>query len=304
MSNRLRSIFVSKSGLRAGWSLLLWLVAFGVIAGLLAGIAQYFLHGQKTPKGLPVKPVYMLIGEAGSLLATAVATWLMSRVERKSFASFGLSSGGLLFDCLTGVGSGLVLISGLVVALKACGWLVFDFRLLFGWTVVEYALVWGVAFFLLGMFEETFLRGYAQRTLGRGIGFWPAAFILSFIFGLVHKNNAGESLVGLLSAGLIGLVFCFSLQRTGTLWWAIGFHAAWDWGESFLYGVPNSGVVDEGRLFSVHTNGPTWLSGGTTGPEGSLLVLVAIALAAGIVFWILPARSAGQSEARPLKVWP
>jgi uncharacterized protein len=54
----------------------------------------------------------------------------------------------------------------------------------------------------------------------------------------------------MLTVVLVAMVFCFSLWRTGSLWWAIGFLAAWDWSESFLYIVPGSGLA-KGRWCAV-----------------------------------------------------
>ena len=73
-------------------------------------------------------------------------------------------------------------------------------------------------------------------------------------------------------------MFAFSLWRTGSLWWAIGLHAAWDWAQSFLFGVADSGGISTHRLLSTHPVGPAWLSGGATGPEGSIFVLLVMLL--------------------------
>ena len=97
-------------------------------------------------------------------------------------------------------------------------------------------------------------------------------------FGGVHLHNAGENWLGVLAAGLIGFFFCLTLRRTGNLWFAVGFHAAWDWGESFLYSVPDSGEMVTGHLLKSSFRGPTWLTGGSVGPEGSVLVFILIAL--------------------------
>jgi hypothetical protein len=102
--------------------------------------------------------------------------------------------------------------------------------------------------------------------------------LLSLGFGYVHLSNPGESWRGALSAGLIGLFFCFTLLRTGNLWFAVGLHASWDWAESFFYGVPDSGLNIPGHLLSPSFQGPAWLTGGTVGPEGSVLVFVVIAV--------------------------
>ena len=66
----------------------------------------------------------------------------------------------------------------------------------------------------------------------------------------------------------------FRHAATGNLWFAIGNHAAWDWGETFLFGTPNSGLRGQHVLMNPSFHGPTLLSGGTDGPEGSVLVLL------------------------------
>ena len=80
-----------------------------------------------------------------------------------------------------------------------------------------------------------------------------------------------------MAAGLIGFFFCLTLRRTGNLWFAVGFHASWDWGETYLYSVPNSGTAAPGHLLTSSFHGSPWLSGGSVGPEGSVFVFVIIA---------------------------
>ncbi len=154
------------------------------------------------------------------------------------------------------------------------------------------------------MLEEYLTRGYLLFTLARGLtaiyrlisntrhsaalGFWTAAVLLSFLFGLGHTKNPGESPIGLLSAGLASLVFCLSLWRTGSLWWAIGLHSTWDWSQTFLYGVADSGMMANSRLFATHPVGKPLLSGGATGPEGSLYVLLVLALLVVVILTLLP----------------
>ena len=77
-------------------------------------------------------------------------------------------------------------------------------------------------------------------------GFWQAAWVTSTFFGFVHTGNGGENWIGIFAAGAIGFVFCVSVWLTGSAWWAIGAHAAWDWGETYFYGTPDSGVVPQG----------------------------------------------------------
>ena len=108
--------------------------------------------------------------------------------------------------------------------------------------------------------------------------FWQAAWVTATFFGFYHTSNAGENWIGVFAAAAIGFTFCVSVFVTGSAWWAIGCHAAWDWAETFFYGTADSGQQAQGHLFSAIPAGNSLLSGGADGPEGSLLVLAAILL--------------------------
>ena len=138
-----------------------------------------------------------------------------------------------------------------------------------------------MVFLLVGLREEFRSRGYLQYTLSLGIGFWPAALLSAALFGYGHRGNSGEDWIGLFNAGVFGLLACFLLRRTGNLWMPIGLHLAFDWGETYFYGVANSGQKLPGHLLDSSSSGPAWLSGGTVGPEGSVLCTLLI-----VMVWI------------------
>jgi membrane protease YdiL (CAAX protease family) len=135
--------------------------------------------------------------------------------------------------------------------------------------------VWGVYLIvLLGLCPCLYLHvSKAPRS-----GFWQAAWVTSALFGFVHTGNNGENWIGIFAAGAIGFVFCVSVYVTGSAWWAIGCHASWDWAETYFYGTADSGLKPKGHLLTtIPAGNPLW-SGGTDGPEGSLLVLGVILL--------------------------
>jgi hypothetical protein len=126
-----------------------------------------------------------------------------------------------------------------------------------------------------------------------GIGFWPAAILLSAYFGFSHLDRATENWVGALNAGLGGLVFCLFLRRTGNLWFPIGFHTSFNWAQVYFYGVPDSGQTVPGHLFNSSFSGPAPLTGGTVGPEGSWLCTLLLAgLAVAFAAWLRETRYA------------
>src|SRR5207245_9861527 len=101
--------------------------------------------------------------------------------------------------------------------------------------------------------------------LAEGFGSWPAALGLSCWFGAVHLTSPGEGWVGAAGVVTIGLIFALVLRRTGNLWFAVGLHASFDFGETFLYAVPNSGVVFEGHRSNAYLHGARWLAGDSVG---------------------------------------
>lgn len=270
---RVRNFFVGPGGLRVGWRCALYFALWGGLLLLLDGLVHWAEpHGVH---GIWRDPTT----EVECLVATLVAALAMMVIEKRHFGAYGLPRRGA-FGKLFWVGAvwGIAGLSLLMLAIGAAG----DFTLgglaLHGIRILKFAAFWGFFFLLVGLFEEFFFRGYPQFTLSQGMDFWPAALLLSFIFGCTHMGNFGESWVGAACAGFIGLFFCLTLRRTGNLWFAVGCHASWDWGESFLYSVPDSGELSRGHLLNSSFHGSRWLTGGSVGPEGSLLVFVVIAL--------------------------
>lgn len=265
-----RTLFLGPDGLRAGWSFAAYVISFYLLRRLSADILGLYPLGQLRS---------VAIDELVALFTAIIPALILMRIERRPWSAYGLPlrhSFGKLF--WIGAVWGFAGITLLLESLHIFHAFDFGPLSLHGFRILKFAVFWAAVFLLVGLYEEFLLRGYAQFTLARGIGFWPAAILLSAEFGLLHVSNGGESWPGLLAAALIGFFFCFTLRRTGTLWFAVGFHAAWDWGQTFFYAVPDSGGIYPGHLLSSSLHGKLWLTGGSVGPEGSLLCFVVIAL--------------------------
>ena len=266
------TLFLGPDGLRSGWGFAFYVLMFFLLQRLLVDMASSRDFGAS---GL----WSMMLVESCNLVAAMIPALVLRRVERRPWRVYGLP-GKQAFGRLFWIGAlwGFAGISVLLFALYGLHAFAFGHLVLHGARVVRFATFWAAMFLLVGLFEEFLLRGYTQFTLARGIGFWPGALVLSSAFGLIHLRNGGEQWRGLLAAAFIGFFFCLTLRRTGNLWFAVGFHAAWDWGETFVYSVPDSGMVAPGHLLSSSRRGADWLSGGSVGPEGSVLCFVVITL--------------------------
>ena len=221
--------------------------------------------------------------EAITLLFLCGAALIMGKLEHRKFSEYGLPVRKALGkDFWIGSFSGFLAISGTLLTM----FLLHGFRItglaLHGTAIVSSLLGWGIAFLLAGLVEEFLFRGYIQYTLASGIGFWPAAFVMSALFGLGHFFNSNENALGSEAVVMFGLLLCLFLRRTGNLWCAVGFHLGYDWGQMF-YGVPDSGIVPYHNLLNSTLSGPRWLTGGMVGPEASFLTPLAL-LVVALVF--------------------
>lgn len=273
----MNEIFFGPNGIRAGWRLLIFAA---IIATFLTAVhygGKLLSQGQPQQHGFSMTGI--IVGEAIVFLLFLIASWIMAKIEGRTIGDYGLP-GRKAFqkEFWQGAIIGFVAMTILLATLRALGVFYFGTFALHGGALAKYAALWGVAFLLVGFTEEFSVRGYALFTLTAGVGFWPAALLLSIAFGALHLGNGGEDWIGALSAGSAGFLFCFILRRTGDLWMAIGFHAAWDWAESFFYGVPDSGQVTPGHMLNPSFHGPKLLTGGSVGPEGSVLVFAILIL--------------------------
>lgn len=279
----LRRIFTGPEGLRSGWGVLCFLLLLTGLGAATYGLVMVLpLPPFESGGTVVMTPFNKGVVDAVLLIIVAISTSIMANVERRRLADYGFQARKAVTRFFTGAGWGFAFISLLVFALLASHHLILEHHPVSGGLAFRYGVEWFISMLFVGAFEETLFRGYLQWTLARGMTFAAASGVLAILFGIAHGLNPGESRIGLVAAAVFGLVFSLSIWYTQSLWWAIGFHTAWNWGMTFFYGTPNSGLLAAGHFLSVKPKGAAFVSGGSTGPEGSILMLP-ILLLAGIV---------------------
>jgi len=272
MRERLKAAFIGPGGVRALWRIALFAAFWYLSERLLFPVVARFYTF--SPGGFA--PLDILVVDTVDALYLLAVSVLLVRLERHRTSWFGL---GLGRGTLRLFGAGCLYAFGMLTLLLAICWACGYVRVTglgeHGTQLWKYGALWLAAMLAVGLSEELQYRGYALASLTRGLGFWPAALLTSLVFVWDHMSKPMETVPDLLNIGLLGLLVCYSVRLTGSLWFAIGFHAAFDFLALGFYGSPNTGNAGmplPHHLLATEIAGPAWLTGGPQGLEASLLM--------------------------------
>jgi membrane protease YdiL (CAAX protease family) len=231
-------------------------------------------------------PAEMPYGAVPLLVGTLIGGWAMLRLDGRGPGALGFYLAPSVWkEALMGMGLGVIVAGFVVVAMVGFGAL--------RWypeagSALEYFQEGGASlwfFTIPAAGEEALMRGYLFQALAEAWGGAWALWITSFLFGILHLGNPNTSWIGLANILVAGLFLGIVYLKTASLWWATGAHLGWNWAHGFLADLPVSGweLVDT-PLLEPLTRGPEWLSGGSFGPEGSILSTL-ILLGATAALW-------------------
>ncbi|HWZ12755.1 MAG TPA: CPBP family intramembrane glutamic endopeptidase [Acidobacteriaceae bacterium] len=290
---RTASLFWGSDGLRAGWRFLIYVMLYLQ----LGKVVDWLLANTPLATRQWTWPNF-LFNCAVDFAVAIITAFIVSRIPRRNAVLAGLAvSPNGVPHVLKGMLWGFIPSALILIPLFLAGACSFHGLALHGSQLFTSALGWAAAMLLLGISEEYTFRGYTQQTLASSIGFWPAAILLSTLFGAVHYFfKPQEGLIDPISVGLYGLFWCFTLKRTGSLWFALGFHAASDYADMIVFAEPNTGNHGQpipGHLLDIRFHGPDWLTGGPRGTEASALVFLVLA---GLFYFFNRAYPASMNE--------
>jgi membrane protease YdiL (CAAX protease family) len=259
------------------------------IAFLLPGACVFALHLAPGGGGSAFTVQREFPAKAVMAFFVVLATWIVSRMEKRPLDDYGIPP-RQAFGRRFWEGSvwGFAMLSAILLVLRVSDHFRIDSVALTGSAIFYNAFAWATTFLAVSLSEEFAFRGYWLFSFSRRMRFWPAALFISVVFGGAHLANHGENALGILQVVVTGLLFCLTIRRTGNLWFAVGFHAAWDWAETFFYGTPDSGLLGVGRFLKSSVQGPSWLTGGSAGPEGSVIALFVLSLCALLIHFRFP----------------
>ena len=270
------AIFRGTRGVRTGWRFLGY-------AALIFAIGQVFRLGMRNASmGAGWTAESMILSESVTFVIGLIATLVIARLERRGLEAYGFPWRGpwktigarFVTGALWGFGGAALL----MLLMAAAGGYHVRGLAIHGGELVSRTVLWGLAFVAVGLSEELVFRAYPLNVLARGMGFWPAAIVLSLGFGALHYfGKPMETWLDGVNVTGAALLLCLMLRRTGDLWLAIGWHFAFDDAQIFVFGGPNTGNLGHpvpGHLLDATFSGPQWLTGGPMGPEASVMMTV------------------------------
>lgn len=127
----------------------------------------------------------------------------------------------------------------------------------------------------VSIFEEFLFRGVLFRIIEQHIGTLYSLIAVSVLFSALHMANEGANVMVFVSATLISVLWCGVYVVARNIWVAGLHHAAWNLAV-FSSGIPVSGMIDWTKHAPLESSyqGPVWLTGGTFGPEGSIITVI------------------------------
>jgi membrane protease YdiL (CAAX protease family) len=225
--------------------------------------------------------------ESINLLTALLLTWTFGLYEGRRVDDYGLpvrqAFGAQFWE---GFAIGVVTAGAVALGMMALGGMKVHGLALHGPAILWSALAWLGANVLVGIAEEYLFRGYLLQTLWKSLGFWPAAVLIALWFGADHYFfKLGETIWDLITLVTLGLWACYTVLRSGSLWLAAGYHAAFDYMQLFVIGTRNGSDEPVNHLFSTSFQGPDWVTGGVLGTEASFLMYPSIALMFIYIGW-------------------
>ena len=281
---------------------LVWRLAvyFAVLIGafwLLSKGYSWGMHalGVQFARAPGVKPAEAVgFGQARLLIAAVLAWIITARLGRDQLGAILPFRSNDARHLLQGSLWGFIGIGATIGAIACFGGYRVSGLVLSGAALAYYLPVWLIIAAINGLAENLAVMGYPLFRVARAIGWAPAVLLVGLFFAAAHLGNPGENPMGIVSVFLIGVLMATTIWLTGNLWLSVGIHAGVIIGEDLVFSVPDSGATYSGHLLASQLTGPSWLSGGDAGPEGSVLAIPVFAILFAALWFVYRPRGAAR----------
>lgn len=238
-----------------------------ILAGQFLGLFIVgFLFGPQEQMSPPMLVFNTYMGPIGIWIITLLPILLASANRPMLKAAGPKAKGNTLFFILFGLLLGFAMNAFCVlmsVLLKDIALSFFDFDL-------KWFLLLLLAVTVQSGAEEIVCRFYLYQKLRRRFkNPWVAILVNSLFFAVLHMSNDGANFFGIAQCFTFGLMASILVWKYNSLWGAIFLHAGWNFTQSILFGLPNSGVVFPYSVFKLEAASAGIFFDPAFGVEGS-----------------------------------
>lgn len=247
---------------------------------LVVGFAIVMILSNSIASALENPVAALLIGPLLAVLVLWLYRVAVHRIERRPAAELAPSNATRMV--VSGFAGGLLLSAATIGILALCG----AYRIT-GWGSLSGALSVIGMMCAIAVAEEVLFRGVIFGLVQRRWGTWLALAVSAVLFGLAHLVNPGATVWGAIAIAVeAGLMLGAAYAATGSLWLSIGLHLGWNIATVAIFGTVTSGSEARDALVTAHTSGPAWLTGGSFGPEASIIAVIVCSIATVVLLGI------------------
>ncbi len=199
-------------------------------------------------------------------------------IEKRNISSLGFTGRTKVIpQYLRGFILGVIMIFSYAITLILLGYAVPHVSVSF--LTYQTILIFLIGWLFQGAAEEIILRGWSLPVISLRHNVYLGILISSLIFAILHLFNPNITLLSFTNLILFGTFAALYVIWEENLWGICALHGAWNWSEGNLLGLEVSGLnLGNYNLINLQTSGPTYLTGGLFGPEGSLIETIILLL--------------------------
>lgn len=136
--------------------------------------------------------------------------------------------------------------------------------------------------------EELVARVIIYQKLRKNFHNWPIIAVLGngLFFAVIHMQNPGISFISILLIIVVSIIYSIAVYYFDSIWIPIVAHTTWNFSQSIILGLPNSGIVFPISMFKLDAGTANFAFDPEFGIEGSILTLISyIAVCIGMYYF-------------------
>lgn len=265
-----------------------------VMIGIVAGVFLLGSGGMDRLATIQATPLFDWISLTIPTALVILSFFIYIKfIEKRPFQSIGLKSNQKMKKYFIGAGVSVVMQLFYFVIVLLFGWAEIVSEPIhatnaLGISAIGIVLAFLVGFIIQGASEEVVVRGWMLPVLSRHYKVSTSIILSSLFFGFLHMSNPNIGVLPIINLVLYGVFAALYALYDEGLWGIFAQHSIWNWFMGNILGLPVSGmIIGKASMLETHLTGPVWITGGSFGPEGGIIVTFIFTISSLILIRLL-----------------